>query len=387
MLKVTTRYLASSFIPPFVLGFIFFVAFLITFYMFRIIDLIINKGVDIMTVLSMVVNLSVSFFPLATPLAAFFATIYTLNKLSEDSEIIAMRSFGITKIKIYMPFLVTSLLVSITIHSLYSVFIPKANAAFKNTIVKLTSTGMLSSVKSGQFFTDIPNATLFAEDVTEDGTNFKDIFLHVVDKNRLEQKIIFAKTGSLIKIYADQWHAPSLRLHLNEGNIIKMDENGTQAEKILFKEYDFPIFNSDYATSLLNKDSMKTNAELIKIIEQKRIKYNDTLATKMKAEEILEIKKTYYRTQVELYSRYAAFPQIILFVFLGFSLGIRRGRGASGNSSSQAILILVSYYIVYFFLIGLAQKATLDPFVANFAPSALLFFIALRLYKKLDWIG
>lgn len=388
MLKVTTRYLASTFIPPFVLGFVFFVAFLITFYMFRIIGLIVNKGVDIMTVLTMVMNLSVSFFPLAAPLSAFFATIYTLNKLSEDSEIIAMRSFGMTKIKIYMPFLVTSLLVSITINSLYSVFIPKANAAFKNTIVKLTSAGMLTSIKSGQFFTDIPNVTLFAENVTDDGNNFKEVFLHVIDKNKTEQRIIFANTGSLIKIYADQWRAPSLRLHLNEGNIIKMDINGTQVEKILFKEYDFPVFNSDSALTMLEKDSMKTNDELISVIEAKKIKWKEAIAeNKKKPEEIHELKLTYFRTQVELFSRYAAVPQIILFVFLGFSLGIKRGRGGGGGNSAQAIVILLSYYAIYFFLISMAQKGKIDPLLANFAPSLIIFFIAARFYKKLDWIG
>ena len=387
MLKVTTRYLASSFIPPFVLGFIFFVAFLITFYMFRIISLIINKGIDVMTVLSMVVNLSVSFFPMAAPLAAFFATIYTLNKLSEDSEIIAMRSFGITKMRIYMPFLITSLLVSITIHSLYSVFIPKANAAFKNTIVRLTSSGMLTSIKSGQFFTDIPNATLFAEEVTKDGNNFKEVFLHVLDKNKLEQRIIFARTGSLIKIYADQWRAPSLRLHLNIGNIIKMDEKGTQVEKVLFKEYDFPVYNSEDAMTMLDKDSMKTNSELIELIKQKKIKYKAALTSKMSVDEKLELKRNYYRTQVELYSRYVAVPQIVLFVFLGFSLGIKRGRGTGGNHSAQALMILLGYYIVYFFFISLSQKASLDPLVANFGPSLILFIIAFRFYKKLDWIG
>ena len=387
MLKVTTRYLASTFIPPFVLGFVFFVAFLITFYMFRIIGLIVNKGVDVMTVLSMVTNLSVSFFPLATPLAAFFATIYTLNKLSEDSEIIAMRSFGIPKIRIYMPFLVTSLLVAITVHSLYSVFIPKANAAFKNTIVKLTSAGMLTSIKSGQFFTDIPNATLFAEDVTDDGNNFKEVFLHVIDKNKLEQRIIFASSGSLIKVYADQWHAPNLRLHLNEGNIIKMNEKGDQVEKILFKEYDFPIFNSDFATAMLDKDSMKTNNELVSIIKAKKKNFLEAGKNKKSTDETHELKLTWYRSQVELYSRYVAVPQILLFVFLGFSLGIKRGRGAAGGSSAQALLILVGYYIVYFFLISMAQKGKLDPLVANFLPSVILFLIAARYYKKLDWIG
>ena len=349
MIKVTTRYLASNFIPPFVLGFIFFVAFLITFYMFRIIGLIVNKGVDIMTILTMIINLSVSFFPLAAPLAAFFATIYTLNKLSEDSEIIAMRSFGIPKFKIYMPFLVLSFLIAFTINSLYSVFIPKANAAFKNTIVKLTSAGMLSSIKSGQFFTDIPGAILFAEDVTVDGNNFKQVFLHVTDKNQKEEKIIFATTGSLIKIYADQWHAPSLRLHLNDGNIVKKNETGAEVEKILFKEYDFPIFNADYASTLLDKDSMKTNDELIKIIAQKKSVFLDAVKNNLPADQVMEKKISYFKTQVELYSRYAVFPQIVFFIFLGFTLGIKKQRGNGGNNSARSFVILLSYYIAYFF--------------------------------------
>jgi len=387
MLKVTTRYLASSFIPPFVLGFIFFVAFLITFYMFRIIGLIITKGIDVLTVLSMIINLSVSFFPMAAPLAAFFATIYTLNKLSEDSEIIAMRSFGISKLKIFLPFLVTSILISFTIHSLYSVFIPKANAAFKNTIVRLTSSGMLTSIKSGQFFTEIPKVTLFAENVTEDGNNFKEVFLHVLDKTKLEQRIIFAHSGSLIKIYADQWRPPSLRLHLVDGNIIKMDELGTQVEKVLFSEYDFPVYNSEEALNMLDKDSMKTNFELTAIINQKRSNFEAAVLAKKTAAEVLELKKSFYKTQVELYSRYVAVPQIILFVFLAFSLGIKRGRGKGGNNSVQALIILLSYYIIYFFFISLSQKAVLDPFTANFGPSLLLFLVASVFFKKLDWIG
>lgn len=387
MLKVTTRYLASAFIPPFVLGFVFFVAFLITFYMFRIIGLIVNKGVDLATVLMMVTNLSVSFFPLAAPLAAFFATIYTLNKFSEDSEIIAMRSFGMTKFKIYAPFLVVSLLICITVNSLYSVFIPKANAAFKNTIVKLTSAGMLSSIKSGQFFTDIPNVTLFAEDVTDEGNNFREVFLHVLDKAKTEQKIIFADTGSLVKIYADKWHAPSLRLHLKNGNIIRTDAEGKEIEKILFKEYDFPVFNSDSSVAMLDKDSMKTNSELQALIQKKKSTYENALKTNGNVDEVKNFKLSYFKTQVELYSRYAVFPQIFLFVFLGFTLGIKKGRGAGGNNSAHAIIYLLSYYIVYFLLISFAQKAKLDPLVANMGPSVILFFIAARFYKKLDWVG
>jgi lipopolysaccharide export system permease protein len=387
MIKVTTRYLASNFIPPFVLGVVFFIAFLITFYMFRIIGLIVNKGVDVLTVLEMVSNLGLSFIPLAAPLAAFFATIFTLNKLSEDSEIIAMRSFGLTKFKIYSPFLIVSLVVAITINSLYSEFIPKANAAFKNTVMKLTSAGMLTSIKSGQFFTDIPNATLFAESVTDDGNNFDGVYLHLNDKSNNEQRIIMASKGSLIKIYADEWHAPSLRLHLVDGNIVKMDQDGKNTEKILFKEYDFPIFNSDFATELLNKDSMKTNSELDQLIAEKKLKYQEAVKLNSSSDQLKDLKISYFRTEVELFSRYAVFPQIVLFIFIGFSLGIKRGRGATGHSSSKAILILIGYYLLYFFFISLANKSKLDPGIANFGPSLILFFLSYKYYKNLDWIG
>ncbi len=391
MLKVTTRYLASNFIPPFVIGFVFFVAFLITFYMFRIISLIVTKGIEISVVLEMVSNLSVSFFPLATPLAVFFATIYTLNKLSDDSEIIAMRSFGITKFKIYLPFLIVSLLIGGAIFSLNSVYIPKANANFKNTIVKLTSTGMLTSIKAGQFFTDIPNATLFAEKVSKDGDNFEEVFIHLKNKDNIEQRIIFAKFGSLVKLSDGDEAAPNLRLHLTDGNIVKINSEGDQVEKILFNEYDFPIFNAEMSNSTLDKDSMKTNSELVKVIEIRRKEVSDLEVNPPKddAEKALrkEVKKGLAKSQIEYLGRFIVVPQIVFFVLLGFSLGIKKGRGATSNNSLRAIIILLSYYGLYFFFLSLAQRGVLSASLASFTPSVLLGLISLYYYRKLDWVG
>jgi lipopolysaccharide export system permease protein len=329
----------------------------------------------------MIINLGVTFTPLAVPLAAFFATIYTMNKLSEDSEIIAMRSFGMTKFKIYTPFLVISLVSAITIHSLYSVFIPKANATFKNTILRLTSSGMLSSIKSGYFFTDIPNATLFAVNVSEDGNGFKDIFLNVIDRSKNQQRIIFAKTGTLIKIYADEWHPPGLRLHLNEGNIIRIADDGSEVEKILFKEYDFPILNANFATQFLDKDSMKTNNELIAIIAQKKLAAEKELGKP----DYLQLKRHMIGTQIELYSRYMTFPQIVLFILLGFSLGMKRGRGPSGGNSTRAIIILLIHFVMYFIGISISKKGNFDPWLATFIPCFVLMVIAIYYYRKLDW--
>ncbi len=391
MLKVTTRYISSQLIPAYLVGFIFFVSFLITFYFFRIISLIINKGLDLYTVSEMVFNLAVSFFPLAASLSIFFAIIYTMNKLSEDSEIIALRSFGYTKYQIFKPIFSISLIIAITIFSLHGVLIPRANGNFKNTIVRLTSTGMLSSIKSGLFFTDIPNVTLFAVNVSEDGNGFKDVFLHLNDKEKDEHKVIFAKDGTLIKIFADGWHAPNLRLHLSNGSIHYMSKDGSKTEKVLFKDYDFPVFNSEFASMLLDKDSMKTNQELKELISERKKNYADTVETYSKTNKpdkdsiIFEAKKTVYKTENEYFSRLITPIQILLFSMLAFALGIKKSRGAQKNNSLIAFGYLLTYFALHFFMVGLAQKGKLLPLIGNFLPLFILFLFCTYLFKKLDW--
>ena len=130
MLRTIQRYLASNFIPPFVLSASFFVAFLLTFQLFRIIRIVTNKGVEFMVVLELVGHIAVSFLPMAIPLSALFATIYTMNKLSEDSEIVAMRSFGLKKTTLFLPLLFCGIFIAI------SIFVLNRNliSLFKNPV-------------------------------------------------------------------------------------------------------------------------------------------------------------------------------------------------------------------------------------------------------------
>jgi lipopolysaccharide export LptBFGC system permease protein LptF len=176
-------------------------------------------------------------------------------------------------------------------------------------------------------------------------------------------------------------------LHLNNGNSIKLDDKGTQIEKVLFKEYDFPVFNSRNAMTILPYDTMKTNSELMQIIAQKKVNYQDAIHANKNAKELSELKKTLYRTQATLLSRFVIFPQILLFVFLGFALSIKGHRGGSGNNSSRSLGIIICYYILYFYLLSLAHRSALNPYVAIFTPCLIFLVIALIYYRKLDYIG
>jgi lipopolysaccharide export system permease protein len=371
--KLIQRYLGAHFVAPFVVSTSFFVGFLLTFQLFRITKIVINKGVDISTVLELVAHIAISFLPMAIPLSALFATIYTLNKLSEDSEIVAIRSFGNSKFTIFKPFLILGIIISAMVFALNLELIPYSKRIFKNTIIQLTSRGLLNDIRAGQFFTEIPNITLFAENVTNGGKKLEDVFIQVQNKKLNDEKTIFARKGVLLKQSGDLFSGSTMRLHLKQGNITKVFKDSSDVEKILFEEYDFPIVSGDIAPGLVTKDSMRTSRELYDLIIEKENTNADA--------------RSLVKTKLEFWSRINTPFQCLLFIFLGFSLGIKKGRGQTKNSSLMGMLVLIFYYSLFFTGVSFSRKGIIPPLLAVALPTILLSIFASKTYKDLDWAG
>lgn len=385
-IRITQRYLASHFIGPFVLSTSFFVIFLLTFQLFRLIGLMTNKSVELWEVLELMGHIAISFLPMAIPLSALFATIFTLNKMSEDSEIVAMRSFGFRKVDLFLPFLILSFFISGMIFVLNRNLIPHSKTQFKNTIIQLTSQGSMTDMKAGQFFTDIPGITLFSEEVSEDGTKMKEVFIQ--KKLPRGEQVIVAKKGALIKQMQDELRTPMLRLHLEQGNIVK-SEKGKNIEKIIFEEYDFPITSGGILPGFVTKDSMRSNEDLFNIIKTRKAKIVEIEKDKNPPPEKLAEKNTILerlrKSELEFWGRYNTPLQVILFIFLGFSLGIKRGRGRSKSSGSLGLFFLLGYYTLFFGGISLARKGVLPAPVVVYLPTVIFTLVGARLYKLLDW--
>ena len=115
-MRVIQRYLVTSFVGPFVLGSLFFVIFLLTFQLFNLVKVILNKDVPLAEVLALFGHIAISFTPLSIPISILFATMFTLSKLAEDSEIVAMRAFGFSKNKIFLPFLIIGILIGFALY-------------------------------------------------------------------------------------------------------------------------------------------------------------------------------------------------------------------------------------------------------------------------------
>jgi len=360
--RITQRYMVASFLAPFCLCVIFFIIFLLTFQLFRIIKLVINNDIDKMAIAGLISHIAVSFLPIAVPISIFFAIIYTLNKLSEDSELIALKSFGLNKYDLFSPLLLTGLIIGLTLFSLNKTIIPYSNKQFRNTIIELTSKSFLTDLKSEQFYTEIPGVTLFANKINDEGKLLDEVFIQVKRGNAEKQQMIVAKHGEIIK--KDEFENKEIILKLTDGNISQMYKDEDRFEKIIFHEYEFPIISQNTTPGYVTKDSMRSNKELKDLIEKN---------------------PHAIKTRLEYLSRFSTPLQCVLFIFLGFCLGIKKGRGQNQNSSVHGLIFLIGYYVLFFLGVSLAQKEKISPEIASYAPLIVLAVVATYKFRKLDW--
>lgn len=367
------RYLAGQFIMPLIVSTVFFICFMLTFQLFRMTEMLVTRDISLSFVLGLLGDISLTFIPMSLPIAVFFSTIYCLNRFCSDSEYIAMRAGGMTKGRILAPFLLVSGLLSVSVYHLNQEIIPHSQKEFARKLNLLISSGMLAGIKEGQFFNEIPNVTMFATRATKYGRNLEEVFLHF--KEDKGERVIQAARGELIPERQEDSGLERLTLKLFDGNIIGKKENG-DIEKILFKQYDFPVSQNQLDLRVSIKETMLSSGELSKALsmtpEQAEKKYNFN-------------QKDLFNARYEFWNRKNGALICFIFCFLGFALGIKGNRGKATNSGFIGLMTLILYYALFFSLVSMARKGTVPMPVAVFLPSLVVAGIGYRFYRKLDW--
>ena len=368
-------------------AFLFFVAFLLTFQLFRIMRYVVQKSVDWVIVLELMMHIGISLVPMAMPLAGFFAIVYAMGKLSEDSEVIAMKSFGFSKYKIFLPFLITGILLAGVLLKINQNIIPYSQAIFKNQMVRLSSKSLLSEIKPNQFFTDIPQVTLFSEKVTGEGKNLEKVFMSFEMKDM--EQVITAERGKLIVESPKEKNTralPRIYFHLFNGVLLKSPQSlykntDRRMEKINFNEYFFPITNMSFESSTASKDSMLSSPLLKKKIQ----KFEKRLEKEKNTKKQFELRKSIAKSKLEFFSRWNAPIQFMLFLLVGFCIGQKNIRSENQKGASKGFLFILIYFLFFFFGISQAKKLVILPSMAIFIPTVIGLAYGIYLFRKLDW--
>src|ERR1700758_5587879 len=127
----------------------------------RLIDLIVIRGLSIEIFLYLAALILPRFLDIVLPIGVFIAVLFTFNRLTGESEIVVMRSAGLSPLSLSKPVLLLAGIAFLALISLSTYFLPASNRAFKDLQFEIRNRFVSSLLQEGTFTTISNKLTIY----------------------------------------------------------------------------------------------------------------------------------------------------------------------------------------------------------------------------------
>ena len=246
-------------------------------FLWKYIDDLIGKGLDVSQVSELMIYSIARFVPLALPIAVLISSVMVLGKLGENYELAALQSSGISLISIMKPIFIFIVLISISSFLFSNYVMPIANFKGGSLLYDIKKKKPAINIKEGIFYNDIDGFSIKIGSKDDDVLN--DILIYDHKENLGNRKVISAKSGKM-KITDDEKY---MELYLFDGNSYIELENNNKKKKSINRKISF---QKDLIRFDLSSFNMKNSEMLYKghyaMLNNKQLSYSiDSLNNKL----------------------------------------------------------------------------------------------------------
>lgn len=358
--KKAIQYIFFETLPSFILGLIVFVLIILMFQVLRLTEFALVHGVDLKTIAEIIGYICISLLPVLFPMSLLFAIILTYSRLSQDSEIVAMKAAGLSMVSLSTPAVILSAIVAVISAQTSFQIAPWGNRQFEVLYTRLGNSKAAATIKAGTFSEGFFDMVVYANDVDSEQGFLKDVFIY--NERDIENPLtIIAKAGQVIPDEKNPGHSTLLRL-IN-GNIHRKSKTHT---KIKFETYDLQLINPIKFEEKEKSPQSMTLHDLRNLLTDQSLKADD--------------RRTY---ETEFHKRWAISILCVVFGLTGVALGVqtnRRQQKAGGLILCLGVIIV--YWIMYVILEGMARGGQMQPILAIWTPNTLFALFCAYLLKK-----
>ncbi len=355
---VLDRYIASQLASPFLFGVAALSSILVSVgALFDLIRKMTDAGLPLSIAFKVFSFQVPEFVSLSFPMATLLSTLMVYGRLSTDSELIALRSAGISVYRLIAPAIVLSLLVSALTFGFNEAIVPAAKYQASVTLdsaLKRDKPAFQQNNIVYQQYGDVKQADGSKVQVLErifyakqfDGKQMKSLTVLDFSQNGLCQ-IITAQTAT--------WNTSRSTWDFFNGTIYVIAPDGSYRNILKFEQQQLQLSRTPLDLASRQPDEGEMNIEQIQ---------NYLKLVKQSGDEKLVIKLR-LRIQQKI-----AFPLVCLvFGLTGATLGTRPQRGGKGTSFAISIVIIFTYYLLSFICDSFGQLEILSPVIGAWLPT------------------
>ena len=421
-MKTLHRYILTQQIPPFLFGIFIIIFILILDFLYKNLEVLIGKGVPIVTSAELLVLSLGWMLVMAVPMAVLIGTLISFMRLNSDNEIAAMRTSGLSLASITRPLLIASLLLSLSMIPVHNYVVPNTNHRLANLLVSIHRKKPALQLRDGIFMNDIKGYSILVE--KSKGREIEGITISKLFEGKPAQtiraekgEVFFASDGNtlVMKLYNGEIHDVDekdpkryLRLKFSEHTLNIPDAGGklVRVEREYRGEREMSIVALREEITKLKGKLAAQEEEVAKIVKQTARDLSSAHAARTSegvsaegqgmvslvtsAQDRLRTLKSQadsYRRRirslsVEGHKKIALSFACLVFVLIGVPIGVRTKEGGVGTGMVVSIACFAFYYAFLSAGEKLADRGYISPLLSMWAANMVIGGLGLWLFIR-----
>jgi lipopolysaccharide export system permease protein len=213
-------------------------------FVWTYIDDFVGKGLEWYVIAELLIYASANLVTLALPLAVLLSSIMTFGGLAEHYELVAMKSSGLSLIRIMLPLIVFTGLLSLGAFYFSNTISPHATLKFKSLLWDVRKKKPTLDLREDVFYNGLEGYSIRVNEKEEETGILKDLIIYRHDQSEPGNRhVIRAKEGRMLKSENGRY----LTLELKDG--VSYDEAGNRR-----REDDMPHISSEFEKDLILLD-------------------------------------------------------------------------------------------------------------------------------------
>ncbi len=266
MFKKLDKLILKAFLGPFIATFFITLFVLMMQILWKYIDDLVGKGLDIGTLTKFLIYASATLVSFALPIAILVSTIMTFGKLGENFELVAIKSSGVSLLRFMRPLLVVAVFLTGLAFVFANYITPVANLKFAVIYNDIYRKSPAFDLKDGVFYNGFKGFSIKVGHKEKDRSTLHHVLIYE-QTNGLQDNTIIAENGKM-NLSADK---KFLEFHLQNGH--RYSEKGqfntvnNEFVQLGFKEYT-KLFDMTQLNLQKTSDSLFMNNMRMKTLRQ-----------------------------------------------------------------------------------------------------------------------
>jgi len=333
---------------------------LVTARLLKLTEMVVNHGVTLGVVASLIGYIMPAFLELTFPMAVLLGVLMGFGRMSGDRELIAARACGISLYRLAVPVAGVAFAVSALSSWLAFSVRPWANRHLEERLFDLTRTTTSVGLREKIFNRDFRGLVVYVDSISPADSTLRGVMISDA-RNPAQQNTIIARRGIMIPDEASK----SITLRLFDGSLFGVEAGRNASHVTSFRTYDLNV-HPEEGLGIRGRDPDEMS-------------YTELRQTILSAR---AVSQPNYEAETELASKYTVPFTTLLFALMGVPLGLKPARGGQSERFGLAIGLFFLYYSLMRAGEALAEHARVNAFFAMSIPDIIFAVLAAWLFLR-----